>query len=356
MTSPHDRDQGWPPRKPTSMDVARAVGVSQSAVSRAFTAGGKVAKKTRQKILKVASEIGYLPNIHARSLAKRRTGMIALVMGDITNPFYPEMLETLATRLQSAGKRVMLFTVSRDEPLDRALPDLLQYQVDGLIIASALPGQSIPELCAKAHAPVVLLNRRVWSTPADAVCCDNLAGGRIVAEVLLDSGHQRLAFIAGLEDASTSVERERGFGERVLARTGKQPIREQGDFTYEGASRAALRLFERPHPPDAIFAANDIMALGTLDALRMQLGLRVPEDVSVIGFDDIAAAAWPSYSLTTFRQPINRMVEETLRLLAERASAPQREPATILVPGRLVRRGSARLAVTAGTASATSAR
>jgi len=325
------------------MDVARAVGVSQSAVSRAFTEGGKVAKKTRERILKVAEEIGYLPNVHARSLTTGRTGMIALVMGDITNPFYPEVLETFASRLQTAGKRVMLFKASRDEPVDRAPPNLLQYQVDGLIIASALPGHSIPELCARAHAPVVLFNRRVWSAPVDAVCCDNLAGGRIVADALLDSGHERLAFIAGLEGASTSVERERGFGERVVAKTGEQPIRVQGDFTYDGGSRAALSLFERSHPPDAVFVANDIMALGALDALRIKLGLRVPEDVSVIGFDDIAAASWPSYSLTTFRQPINRMIEETLRILAERISSPQREPATVLVPGRLVRRGSARL-------------
>ena len=128
------------PRKPTSIDVARAVGVSQSAVSRAFTEGGKVAKKTRERILKVADKIGYVPNIHARSLITRRTGMIALVMGDITNPFYPEVLEILASKLQTAGKRVVLFNVSRDEPIDQALAGVLKYQVDGLVIASALPG------------------------------------------------------------------------------------------------------------------------------------------------------------------------------------------------------------------------
>jgi DNA-binding LacI/PurR family transcriptional regulator len=335
------------------MDVARLAGVSQSAVSRAFTEGGKVAKKTRERILKVAEEIAYLPNIHARSLTTRRTGMIALVMGDITNPFYPEVLETFASRLQTAGKRMMLFKVSRDGPIDRALPDLLQYQVDGLIIATALPGHSIPELCAKAHAPVVLFNRTLWSAPADAVCCDNLAGGRIVADALLDSGHQRLAFIAGLEGASTSIERERGFSERIVARTGRQPLRTQGDFTYDGGSQAALRVFECDDPPDAVFVANDIMALGALDAIRMELGLRVPEDVSVIGFDDIAAAAWPSYSLTTFRQPVNRMIEETLRILTERIASPRPEPATVLVPGRLIRRGSARLPITPSDVEAT---
>ncbi len=348
MPSPSNQQHERPPRKPTSKDVARVVGVSQSAVSRAFTDGGKIAKKTRERILKVAEEVGYRPNVHARSLITRRTGMIALVMGDITNPFYPEVLEIFASRLQTAGKRVMLFNVSRDESIDRAVPDVLQYQVDGLIIATALPGRSVAELCAKSHAPVVLFNRTVWSAPVDAVCCDNLSGGRIVADVFLDSGHRRLAFIAGLEGASTSVERERGFRERIFARTGEELARTHGGFTYAGGGRAALALFDQPNPPDAIFAANDIMALGALDALRIKLGLRVPDEVSVIGFDDIAAASWPSYSLTTFRQPINRMVEETLRVLAERMSNPQREPATLLVPGRLIQRGSARSLAVSG--------
>lgn len=331
------------PRKPTSFDVARMAGFSQSAVSRAFTEGGKVSKKTRQKILKVAKEIGYVPNLHASSLITRRTGMIALIMGDITNPFYPEVLETFATRLQSAGKRVMLLRLSRDEPIDRAVPYVLQYQVDGIIIATAMPGPPIRELCARAHAPVVLFNRVVSEVSVDAVCCDNNGGGRIVADILLDSGHRRFGFIAGLESASTSTERERGFFERILARTGGIPSKARGDFTYEGGNRAALALFGGSHRPDALFVANDIMALGALDALRIQLGLRVPDDVSVVGFDDIAAAAWPSYCLTTFRQPIDRMVEETLRLLAERVSNPNREPATVLVPGRLIPRESARL-------------
>jgi DNA-binding LacI/PurR family transcriptional regulator len=325
------------------MDVAKALGVSQSTVSRAFTEGGIVAEKTRKKILKVAARIGYVPNIHARSLITRRTGMVALVMGDITNPFYPEVLETFASKLQVAGKRVMLLKVSRDEPIDRILPNVLQYQVDGVVIASALPGQSIAELCAKARAPVVLFNRTVRSAPVDTVCCDNLSGGRFVADALLDSGHRRFAFIAGLEGASTSVERERGFRERVVAKTGKEPIKVCGEFTYEGGAAAAISLFEGTNPPDAVFAANDIMALGALDALRIKLGIRVPGEVSVIGFDDIAAAGWPSYSLTTFRQPVNRMIEETIRVLADRTSTPQGEPARVIVPGRLIRRESARL-------------
>ncbi|MBX3597546.1 MAG: LacI family DNA-binding transcriptional regulator [Rhizobiaceae bacterium] len=329
--------------KPTSRDVARAAGVSQSAVSRAFTDGGKVAPETREKILRAAEAINYVPNIHARSLITRRTGMIALVVGDITNPFYPEILDTLSKKLQTVGQRVVLFNISRDEPIDLAISGVLKYQVDGIIIASALPGISIAELSLKTYSPVVLINRTIRSAPVDTVSCDNFSAGKFLANLLLDSGHRRPAFVAGLAGASTSVERERGFREVVLARTGKEPLIANGDFTYQGGVDAARSLFENKYPPDSIFAANDIMALGVLDALRIELGLNVPKDVSVIGFDDIGTAAWPSYSLTTFRQPVSEMIDEALRLLSERISDPKRKPANVVLPGTIVLRKSARL-------------
>jgi DNA-binding LacI/PurR family transcriptional regulator len=269
--------------------------------------------------------------------------MIALVVGDIMNPFYPEVLDALSKKLQTAGKRVVLFNVSRDEPIDRAISGVLKYQVDGLIIASALPGISISELSARTHSPVVLINRTIRSAAVDTVSCDNFSGGKLLADVLLDTGHRRLAFVAGLEGASTSIERERGFRQRVVARTGIEPLRANGDFTHEGGVEAALTLFKDENPPDGIFAANDIMALGVLDALRINLGLRVPKDASVLGFDDIATAAWSSYSLTTFRQPVDKMIDEALRLLAERIADPNRKPTNVVLPGTLVVRESARL-------------
>ena len=314
-----------PGRKPTSFDVARAVGVSQSAVSRASTEGGKVAKRTRERILKVADKIGYVPNIHARSLITRQTGMIALVMGDMTNPFYPEVLEALAGRLQAAGKRAVLFNVSRHEAIDDALAGLLKYHVDGLIVASALPSTSITKLSAKAHSPVILFNRTIKSALVDSVSCDNLSGGRLIADRFLDARHRRLAFIAGLDGASTSVQRERGYNKGAISRTGRLPARANGHFTYEGGADAAIALFSRADPPDAVFAANDIMAWGALDAIRTKVGLKVPNDASLVGFDNIAAAAWPSYSLTTFAQPISRMIDETLKILVDYATQRQSE-------------------------------
>ena len=327
-------------RSPTSLDVAKAAGVSQSAVSRAFSDSGRIAKDKREKIRTVAAKLGYTPNLHARSLVTRETGMIGLVIGDITNPFYPEVLECFAERLQQSNKRLMLYKVSRDEPLEDVLPALLQQHVDGLVIASALPGRGVTDTCHRLDIPVVLFNRTLPRAAVSSISCDNYAGGSIVADTLLQAGCRRMAFIAGLEDASTSVARERGFRDYLTAEGATLVGRENGNFTYEGGYQATLRLLRNDVRPDGLFVANDIMALGALDVLRHETNLRVPQDVSVVGFDDIPAAAWPSYALTTFRQPINRMINEAIRMLEEAGRHPDREPATIMVPGRLISRAT----------------
>ena len=164
----------------------------------------------------------------------------------------------------------------------------------------------------------------------------------MVARVFLDAGHQRLAFLAGSEDTSTSVGRERGFTD-YLQEQGVTPLREVGDYTYRRAYEATLRLLDYPERPDAIFCANDIMAIGALEAIRSGRGLHVPEDVSVIGFDDIAMAGWPSYNLTTIRQPVVPMMDESVEDLLRRIDDPEAPCVNRLIPGDLVVRGSVRL-------------
>lgn len=330
-------------RGPTSLDVAHLAGVSQSAVSRAFTPGASVSKKMREKVLAAAQELGYEPNAIARSLITHRSNMVGIVMADMTNPFYPEVLETFTKRLQELERRVLLFTVSRGQDIDDALPQVLQYQVDGIVITSATLSSEMADECARRGTPVVLFNRYVRGADLCSVCCDNAESGRLLANLLLDAGLRRLSFIAGTENTSTNVDRERGFVGRLEERGFSLFARETGNYTYDGGYQAAKRLMAGDEPPDAVFCANDIMALGALDAVRRELGLRVPEDVSIVGFDDIPAAAWPSYDLTTVRQPINRMIEETVELLLARVEEPGSEPTTRLVPGDLIVRGSVRL-------------
>ena len=164
----------------------------------------------------------------------------------------------------------------------------------------------------------------------------------MAAMLLMESGHHQVAFVTGSHDTSTSLERERGFREE-LKKHGLEPYIEMGKFSYQGAFDAARRLMKLPKSPDAVFCANDIMAIGVLDALRHAEQKKVPEEVSVIGFDDIPMAAWPSYNLTTIRQPIERMIDYTVNDLLDRINQKTIVPKQELVRGDLVVRSSAKL-------------
>lgn len=329
-------------RRVTAYDVANLAGVSQSTVSRTFSASDQVTPETREKVLEAARELGYKPNAIARSLTTDRTNIIGIVMAYISSPFYPYVLEKFIERLDEMGRQVLLFTAARDQEVDDILPMVLEYRVDGLIITSATISSDMADECARDGTPVMLFNRYVPGANASAVCCDNYAGGRLVAEALLKAGCTRLAYIAGLDNATTNRDREQGFRERLEEAGITDWLREQGKFNYESGYDAATRLLRRDDRPDGIFAADDTSAIGAIDAVR-GLGLHVPDDVSVIGFDDIPSAAWSSHSLTTIRQPVNRMIDRTLEILMERVESPELAPVSEFLPVQLIERNSARI-------------
>ena len=331
-----------PAKITTSMDVAQRAGVSQSTVSRVFSSEDRVSGETRARVLAAAQELGYQPNVLARSLATQQSNIIGIVT-HISNPFYPYIIEKLTRRLQEMGRQTLLFSVEPDQEVDDILPLVLQYRVDALIITSASLSSEMASQCERQGIPVVLFNRYVLGARVSAVCCDNIEGGRLVANLLLDAGHKRLAHIAGRAPTSTNRDREKGFSDRLRERGYTGWLREESDHVYQTGREAARRLLQRPDHPDAIFCVSDIVAFGAIDAARYDCGLRVPEDVSIIGFDDLPTAAWPAYSVTTIREPVNRMVDLTLKHLAERINDPSAEPVLELLPGQLVRRASARL-------------
>lgn len=328
--------------KSTSVDVARLAGVSQSTVSRTFSGDTRVAVDTRERVLAAAKALEYTPNAIARSLITQRTGIIGIVMAYMTSPFYPYVLEKFIQKLQALGLRALVFSAAPGQELDDLLPQVLQYQVDGLIITSATLSSRMVNEAARNGTPVMLFNRSMPGAQVGAVCCDNLAGGRLVADLLLNAGHRNLAYIAGSQNASTNREREQGFGDRLREHGQHSWLREQANYTHESGYDAMRRLLERDVPPDAVFCANDIMALGALDLVR-ERGIKIPETLSIIGFDDIPMAAWSSYALTTIRQPVNQMIDTTLTLLLARLDTPETPPVLKLIPGVLVERGSARL-------------
>ena len=331
-----------PKGKATSYQVAKLAGVSQSAVSRCFKPGASVSKKMRARIMHAAEDLRYQPNAIARSLISNRSNMIGIVMADVTNPFYPAVLDVFVRALQEQGQKTMLLMASRDQQIDVVLPQLLEYQVDGVVITSATLSSDMADLCVEMGTPVVLFNRYVPDTQASFICCDNEGAARRVADFLVETGHRRFAYIAGVEDTSTNQDREEGFRSQLSKYKIPSPIGAVGNYTYDGGFDAALTLFAAKEKPDGIFCANDIMAMGAMDALRYQMGINIPEDVSIIGFDDIANAQWPNYDLTTVRQPVQRMVERTISNLLERAENPSTPQVTELLAGELIVRGSTR--------------
>ena len=326
----------------TSLDVARLAGVSQSAVSRALTPGASISEAMKRRVTEAAEALGYTPNVFARSLITRRSDLIGVVMGEVRGAFYAEVLDRLGRSLQQRGQRVLFAGAPLDVGPDNAVQELLHYQVAGIVITSATLSREMAARCAAGNAPVVLLNRKPPPGEASSVRCDSVDGGFLAGDLLARAGHGRFAFIGGLPGAFSSRERERGFA-NALATHGKTiAVRAEGGFTYQGGFAAARDLLRGSAPPDAIFCGSDEMALGVVDAARVQ-GLRVPQDLSVVGFDDIPAAAWEGYRLTTIRQPVERMVERTLEILFGQIERPGSKRVVQQIAGELVVRSSARL-------------
>lgn len=329
--------------KVTSIEVARRAGVSQSAVSRVFTPGASASPKMAAKIRKAADALGYRPNVLARSLITGKSRIIGVVVAYLENQFYPDALEKLSTALQARGYHVLVFMASQDAGnIDQVLDEIVDYQVDALVMASVAMSSTLAERCHAAGIPVLLFNRRQDGERFSAVTSDNIAGGRKLAEFLLKGGHKKIAHIAGWEGASTQRDREQGFREGLAAGGMQLFGRAVGNFDFEQSKEAAREMFNSFDPPDAVFVANDHMAFAVMDTLRAELGLRVPQDVSVVGYDDVPIAAWPSFDLTTVRQPSNLMVEETVLSLLKSIENPLSEPRQVAIDGPLIVRGSAR--------------
>ncbi|HEU0043520.1 substrate-binding domain-containing protein [Sphingomonas sp.] len=325
----------------TAGDVARMAKVSQSAVSRAFTPGASVAPDTRKRILEAAEAVGYQPDMIARSLMSGRSNIVGVGVGNIVNPFLSATLDLLTIKLAEVGLRLLLFSTDDSSITQVPAREVLQYRLDAMVLLASALSDELAGHCARARVPVILYNRQAQAgAPVSSVSGDNITGGRSLAAFLCASGHSRFAFISGIAASLASQQRGSSFGAYVSEQGHAPPIVECGFHTYEGAAAAARQLLLRADRPDAIFCANDMMALAAIDVARSEFGLAVGRDISIVGFDDIAMARWPSFSLTTYAQSTARLVEETVAIIQSvRGGA---EPIQTIIPGTLVVRNSAR--------------
>jgi DNA-binding LacI/PurR family transcriptional regulator len=325
----------------TSLQVALRAGVSQSAVSRVFS-GASASPATAEKVRKAAAELGYRPNVLARAMITGKSRIIGLVVAYLDNQFYPEALERLSNALQTEGYHVLLFTIPNStDSIQGVVQDLMDYQVDGIIAASVSISSGLAEMCHSAGIPVVLFNRGQPDSGLSSVTSANIKGGALATHALINAGHTRIAHIAGWQGSLTGRDRKQGF-EDAMDQAGLVPFAIiDGMFKRDIAAASARQLMQGDARPDAIFVGNDHMAFAVMDTVRT-MGFSAPDELSIIGYDDVPLAAWAAYDLTTVRQPVNRMVEATVDTMLALINGRDTYSQTIEIEGPLIQRSSSK--------------
>ena len=325
----------------TSLEVSRAAGVSRATVSRCFTDGAAVRRDTRARVIAAAQALGYEPNLLARMLNTRESNIVAVLTADFQNPFQPALMEALTGGLRSEGLVPLLMkSGSVDEPADDLIQLALSYRVSAIVVTVLSASPAAIRRCVASDVPVIFLNRVAEETAAVNLCSDSGRGAARAAEVLVEGGRSRIAMITGRTGTWSNSMRRGGFRQR-LDELGFDAVGiEGGDFTYEGGRRAAAALLAGYPRLDAIYACNDAMAFGALDAIRLSARRSVPQDVAVIGFDDVPVAAWAAYRLSTIRQPIDALIDEVRAVLRRPDRGLGLAGETILREGHFVQRAT----------------
>ncbi len=329
-------------KRVTSYDVAQAAGVSQSAVSRAFRPGLSVSNKTRDMVMKAAKKLGYKPNAIARMLITQRSGMVAVIISSTSTLVYPELLSRITEQLSEHNVKVLLFTLDESEQLDELLEQIWVYQVDGVIaLAAHFDYRDIAQF-EEHQIPVVLYNRQVTDYPVNTVCVDHDQGLKQLVDLLIGGGHKRFLVLSGPTRSDVANER-RSLALAHLARHGFEDVPVlYGDFSYQSGKDLFAEWMRDHAAPDAVICSNDSMAIGCIDEARGGQGIKVPEQLSVVGFDGIHAAFWSGYELTTIRQPVNQMAKAAVGILMERIEHPDALPEKRVLSGTLITGSSAR--------------
>ncbi len=333
-------------KKVTIKDIARMANVSHTTVSRALNDKSRIRNETKERILSIVRELNYQPNFIARSLVMRRTRTLGLVITTIANPFYTELSLGIESMARSLGYNIILSFTHSDLSIEKESIDMLRSKgVDGIIFSSAhMEDPNIVKL-AEDEFPIVLVNRKTYhplvKEKVDYVGVDNLLGGFMAVEHLIKLGHEKIGVIGGSSESSVGFERLEG-GKKALETYGLKPMPQyflEGNFLRESGYQGGIRFLSLSEPPSAIFATNDYMALGVYQAC-IEKGLKVPEDIAIMGFNDIEFTAMKGIELTTIGQKTYEMGAIAVKTLVERIERKKTE-ATIeifLEPELVVRK------------------
>lgn len=301
--------------KYTSTDVAKLAGVSQATVSRVFNQPETVVQSTRAKVLDAARQLQYYPNAIAKSLNSNTTGLIGVIVRDITNPFYTNLIASLMDRLSQEGKKVLLFNGSVTGDIEAVMAEAMSFRVDGLVIASASLSEQLLRKDIPDILPVVLINYQVQSNRFCSIGSDEIRNGSLAADCLWGQGCRRFFCISGPDSMPSSTERLRGFCQRLRELGADDPSWSFGEYTYaSGLERTKQLLPQFTGERCGIFCGNDLIGMGALDALR-NAGVSVPRQCAVVGFDDIEQSSWSAYRLSSMRFPVEEMIDIALNYL-----------------------------------------
>lgn len=327
---------------PTLQDVARRAGVAPITASRVINNSGYVSQDVRQRVLRAVEELGYVPNTLARSLRSRRTHTLALILTDITNPFFTTVARGVEDVASDAGYTVIFCnTDENEEEEQKYLNLLLQKRVDGILLVPARSGHSAIQSAITQGVPLVVIDRRVAEEPVDGVRCDSEGGAYELTRRLIRFGYRRIVLLNGPEGVSTAEDRAAGYL-RALAEAGLQEhaLVLHGHFTQASGAEMTRRALLHQPPPQVLFAANNFIAIGALQKIR-ELNLKVPEDMALVGFDDLPPALVTFPFLTVVAQPAYEMGQRAARLLIDRLegrlSGEHRE---IILPTEIIIRQS----------------
>ena len=302
----------------SAQDVADRAGVSRSAVSRAFTPGASVSPAMRTRVMKAAEELGYHVNHLARGLVRNRSGIVCLVVSEIATPYRASLVRWLTQYLQQAGKIAMLINTDRsDNSVSAALQQAINFRADASIILSGMPDRTITRQCYQHGQRIILINRDEALPGSLSIHLDAQPAAATAVMAFQRAGCRHLAFANSLAGTPSLMQREAAFiteAERVGFTV---TVERFGTTSYESGQILAHRLLTQHQRPDAVFCVTDLMACGFMDEARHRFALRVPEDLCLIGYDNIAQAGWSSYNLTTFAQPVEQFARDAVEWLMQ---------------------------------------
>ncbi len=326
----------------TLKEVAERAGVSRSAVSRAFTPGASVSRKMRERVEKAATDLGYHPNALASSLTTGRTKMIGLISNNFHNPFFLEVFDLFTRGLQERGLRPLLVNLSDETDPQNSVRMLRAYSVDGVIVASSTLPSGFSRAFRDAGMPVVHSFGRYLATPhVDIIGIDNIECGRIAARELIARGYRSVAFMGGPESATSTQDRMSGFLE-ALAEHSEVTVSYSfaKDYTFD-AGRNQMQELLNGTPAEAYFCGDDVLSIGALSAIA-EAGLSVPDDIGIVGLNDMEMARWENINLTTIHQPIADIIDASIEKVTSALGDMEQEPEARLFPCRVIERGTLR--------------